>query len=61
MFVLFVLFVAAFSAPHGPCKLAFRLDDIQEFWLVSTQKAVMQTFADQNVPLSVGIVSQAFG
>jgi hypothetical protein len=42
------------------CKIAFRLDDVQEFWLVDIQIALMNLFISRGVPLSIGIFNDAF-
>lgn len=46
---------AAYVYP-SQCKIGFRLDDIQEYWLVDTQIAIMTKFIQRNVPLTIGIV-----
>ena len=42
-------------------KIGYRLDDIQDYWLTSCQKAVMDVFRSRNVPLTVGIIANGYG
>jgi hypothetical protein len=48
-------------APLPSCKIAFRMDNIQEDWLVDVQIAVMNLFAQRKVPLSLGVLDSHFG
>jgi len=41
--------------------VAFRLDDIQDYWLNNVQIEIMETFAKKNLPLTVGIIGNQFG
>jgi len=41
--------------------VAFRFDDVQDFWLNNVQIKILQTFGDQQIPLTVGVVADAFG
>ncbi len=41
--------------------VAFRFDDIQDYWLNDVQIEVMKTFVDNSIPLTVGIIADAFG
>ena len=41
--------------------VAFRLDDIQDFWLNDVQIAIMEVFQKKQIPLTVGIVGNQFG
>ena len=36
--------------------VAFRLDDIQGYWLNDVQIAVMEVFHSQNIPLTIGVI-----
>jgi peptidoglycan/xylan/chitin deacetylase (PgdA/CDA1 family) len=40
--------------------VAFRLDDIQEFWLRDVQLEVLETFREKNTPVTIGIIGEAF-
>ncbi len=46
--------------PSCDC-VAFRFDDVQDFWLNNVQIKILQTFEDQRIPLTVGVVTDAFG
>ena len=41
--------------------VAFRLDDVQDFWLNSVQIGIMEQFVQNKLPLTVGIISDSFG
>ncbi|MHA7733931.1 polysaccharide deacetylase family protein [Nitrosopumilus sp. S6] len=41
--------------------IAFRFDDVQDYWLNDVQIEYMKTFADKNTPLTIGIIANAFG
>lgn len=41
--------------------VAFRFDDVQDYWLNDVQIAHMETFTRNNIPLTIGIVANAFG
>lgn len=41
--------------------VAFRLDDIQDYWISTSQQAVMGLFQQQNLPLTIGIIGNYFG
>jgi len=41
--------------------VAFRFDDVQDYWLNDVQIALMETFTRNNIPLTIGIVANAFG
>ncbi|MBT8251521.1 MAG: DUF2334 domain-containing protein, partial [Nitrosopumilus sp.] len=41
--------------------IAFRLDDVQDYWLNDVQIKIIKTFLDKNTPLTVGILANAFG
>jgi len=43
------------------CRIGFRMDNLQEAWLVDVQKAVMDLFIARGVPLSLGILNAHFG
>ena len=41
--------------------IAFRLDDVQDYWLNDVQIDIMKKFNDSNTPLTIGIIANAFG
>lgn len=45
------------------CNLfpAFRLDDIQDFFVTNQQQAVINLFRELNAPLSIGVIAYYFG
>ncbi len=41
--------------------VAFRFDNIQDYWLNDVQIEIMQTFIENKIPLTVGIIADVFG
>ena len=41
--------------------VAFRFDDIQDYWLNDVQIQVMDVFLEKNIPLTIGIIGNNFG
>ncbi|NNM02517.1 MAG: DUF2334 domain-containing protein, partial [Nitrosopumilus sp.] len=41
--------------------VAFRLDDVQDYWLNNIQINIMETFIENKTPLTIGIIANAFG
>ena len=41
--------------------IAFRLDDIQDYWLNDIQIQLIEFFKERNLPLTIGIIANAFG
>ena len=41
--------------------VAFRFDDIQDYWLNDVQIEFMKTFSDKKIPLTLGIIADSFG
>ena len=41
--------------------VAFRLDDVQDYWLNDVQIKIMGTFTEKNTPITIGIIGNAFG
>jgi len=41
--------------------VAFRLDGIQDYWLNEVQIKIMNTFIEAKTPLTIGIITNAFG
>ena len=48
------------NIPNCHC-VAFRLDDIQDYWLNNVQTAIMDTFQQKNASLTIGIIGNSFG
>lgn len=50
------------NSDHLTCNcVAFRLDDIQDFYLAPAQLAVISLFEQKNVPLTIGIIGGVIG
>ena len=50
------------NEPISSCDcVAFRFDDVQDYWLNDVQIAYVNTFVDKNIPLTVGIIADSFG
>ena len=50
------------ESPDETCNcVAFRLDDLQDFYLVDIQQELIDLFLSKNVPLTVGIIGDNFG
>jgi hypothetical protein len=45
----------------GRPKLAFRLDDVQDWWLSEAQRAVIELFSAHSVPVTLGIIGGFIG
>ena len=41
--------------------VAFRLDDIQDYWLNDVQVKLIETFREEKIPLTIGVVANVFG
>lgn len=41
--------------------VSFRLDDVADYWLNDVQTEVIQTFRDDHIPLTIGIIGSEFG
>ena len=40
--------------------VAFRFDDIQNYWLLDVQLEVFETFREKNIPLTIGVIGKDF-
>jgi peptidoglycan/xylan/chitin deacetylase (PgdA/CDA1 family) len=50
------------NSDHINCNcVAFRLDDIQDFFLAPSQIAVISTFEKKQAPLTIGVIGGSFG
>ena len=48
--------------PEWLCNcVAFRFDDVQNFWLNDVQIQILDTFHEKNAPVTVGIIGNHFG
>jgi peptidoglycan/xylan/chitin deacetylase (PgdA/CDA1 family) len=45
--------------PHT--EASFRLDDVQDHWLSNAQRAVIRLFAEEGLPLTLGVIGGFFG
>jgi peptidoglycan/xylan/chitin deacetylase (PgdA/CDA1 family) len=63
--VLTLLISPSISQSYGTetmCNcVAFRLDDIQDYWLNNVQTEIIETFSRNNVSLTIGIIGNYFG
>lgn len=41
--------------------VAFRLDDVQDYWLNDVQLKIMNVFDEEEIPLTVGVIGKFFG
>ena len=48
------------NIPNCQC-IAFRLDNVQDYWLNSVQTKIMDTFQQKNASLTIGIIGNSFG
>ncbi|HSB56899.1 MAG TPA: polysaccharide deacetylase family protein [Nitrosopumilaceae archaeon] len=55
------MFSQAFAVSNSCRCVAFRLDDIQDYFLTDAQKKVITTFQKENASLTVGIIGNYFG
>lgn len=47
--------------PSEICNcVAFRMDDIQNYWLLDPQLEVLETFREYNVPVTIGVIGESF-
>jgi len=57
----FLLFSSVFISVQSSGIVAFRLDDIQDYWLDEAQQAVINVFRNAHLPISIGIIANEFG
>ena len=41
--------------------VAFRLDDVQDWWITEAQRRVMTIFEKNGLPLTIGIIANYYG
>lgn len=56
-----LMFLYGLMLEGETCKIAFRLDDIQDFWLGEAQRQVIDKFVTYDVPLTIGVIANFFG
>ena len=63
--VLSLLFIPSYRAlayPSSSCQcVAFRLDDVQDYWLDSVQTKIIDTFQQKNASLTIGVIGNHIG
>ena len=61
--IIFCIFIALALAQNRsqPCKIAFRMDDLQDYWLNSVQSDVVAVFQRKQFPLTLGIIGHYIG
>ena len=55
------IIIPAYASDDSCGCVAFRLDDVQDYWLDDVQIKIMDTFAQNNTSLTIGIVGNYFG
>ena len=60
IFSLYIINSASAAVVNCSC-VAFRLDDIQDYYLNTVQQSIMQLFRDKRAPLTVGVIANYFG
>jgi len=58
--LLMSLYCLVYGQTNNPC-IAFRLDDLQDYWITAGQEAIVDLFNSRKLPLTIGIISNAFG
>jgi len=64
---IFVLFISLYSSLSyaTPAKntgyVAFRLDDLQDYWLTGVQQDIMNVFKNRSLPFTGCVISNSFG
>lgn len=56
-----LMFLYGLMLEGETCKISFRLDDIQDFWLGEAQRQVIDKFVTYDVPLTIGVIANFFG
>src|SRR5690349_24884389 len=53
---------SSYAVTTESCQcVAFRLDDIQDYWLNDVQTKIIDTFQQKNASLTIGIIGNSFG
>lgn len=55
IYFIFLLYSCCF------CQVALRLDDIQDYWIRTTQMTVINMFQQAQIPLTIGIIANYYG
>src|SRR6478735_6857098 len=61
MLVMFASIMPLSYATNSCMCVAFRLDDIQDYWLNNVQMGVIDEFHKQNASMTIGIIRNYFG
>jgi peptidoglycan/xylan/chitin deacetylase (PgdA/CDA1 family) len=70
LYLLFILFTSYFlglfstviASSNGTCLcIAFRLDDVQDYFLDNVQMEIVRTFQDSGTSITMGIIGHNFG
>jgi len=60
-FKILLLLSCLFSFSSATGRVVFRLDDIQDYWIVNAQQAVIDVFKTAQLPMTVGVIANYFG
>jgi peptidoglycan/xylan/chitin deacetylase (PgdA/CDA1 family) len=60
-FLFAALLTGAEARPCERALLAFRLDDVQDWWLSEAQRSIIDLFGQKGLPLTIGIIGGYFG
>eukprot|EP01114_Cavostelium_apophysatum_P001189 TRINITY_DN1100_c0_g1_i1.p2 TRINITY_DN1100_c0_g1~~TRINITY_DN1100_c0_g1_i1.p2 ORF type:complete len:459 (-),score=124.76 TRINITY_DN1100_c0_g1_i1:52-1428(-) len=63
LLIRFLLFtgLAIYAAEHNCNCVVFRLDDVQDYYIAGAQRAIMDVFKEEKIPMTAGIISYYFG
>ncbi|HWY34346.1 MAG TPA: polysaccharide deacetylase family protein, partial [Nitrosopumilaceae archaeon] len=61
MFLISICVIPSYAVTESCHCVAFRLDDIQDYWLNNVQTAIMDTFQQKNASLDMGIIGNHIG
>jgi len=61
MFLISIGVIPSYAVTESCHCVAFRLDDIQDYWLNNVQTAIMDTFQQKNASLTIGIIGNHVG
>jgi len=61
MFLISIGVIPSYALTASCHCVAFRLDDIQDYWLNNVQTAIMDTFQQKNASLTIGIIGNHIG
>ncbi|MBI1828104.1 MAG: hypothetical protein HYR87_01290 [Thaumarchaeota archaeon] len=61
IFLISISVIPSYAVTESCHCVAFRLDDIQDYWLNKVQTAIVDTFQEKNASLTIGIIGNSFG